>query len=651
VRKQTRQLVWLGLLTFFFSRPAAAAVPEWARQAAGQSIPTYDAETNAVVLLDETSYTVTAPTEYVERYRRVVKILRPDGRNEGDLSVYLREQDKLLSIHAWTIDGSSREYEVKDKEFAEKGEFDYELYSDVRQRTAQAPATQPGSIIAFEYEVRRHEWLNQLRWSFQEDIPIREARLIVQLPAGWQYKTSWASSAPVEPVGTSSNRWQWAVRDVPRIEPEPMMPYPGSIRRRMKVDYFASAGGNHNAASWEGLGRWYVGLTADRKVTTPGIAEKARQLTAGVSDFDGKLRALTTFLQSEVRYVAIEIGIGGWQPHAAADVFRARYGDCKDKATLLSSMLQEVGIRSYYSLISTHRGMADPAMPARSFNHAIVAIELPSDGHSSFVNGIVTTKSGQHLLLFDPTDEHTPVGELRSELQDSYALLVTESEGELIRTPLLPPDASVLSRSGLFTLSSDGALSGEVVEDRSGDHALWERYALIYANQQERTQRLEKFLNRSLKSFTLQSSDIQYLDDRQHDLVRKFSFTTPQYGQVRGPLMLVRPRVLGEKGVHLDSKPRRNPVEFEGASRETDTYEIEIPPDYKVDDIPAPVNVDVGFASYQSKIELSGSKLRYWREYTVRELRVNPDRIADLRKLEQAIGADESAAVVLIRSH
>jgi hypothetical protein len=200
-------------------------------------------------------------------------------------------------------------------------------------------------------------------------------------------------------------------------------------------------------------------------------------------------------------------------------------------------------------------------------------------------------------------------------------------------------------------LSSDGALSGEVVEDRSGDHALWERYALIYANQQERTQRLEKFLNRSLKSFTLQSSDIQYLDDRQHDLVRKFSFTTPQYGQVRGPLMLVRPRVLGEKGVHLDSKPRRNPVEFEGASRETDTYEIEIPPDYKVDDIPAPVNVDVGFASYQSKIELSGSKLRYWREYTVRELRVNPDRIADLRKLEQAIGADESAAVVLIRSH
>lgn len=634
-----------------FCWPASAAVPDWVRQVSALPITSYDAETNAVVLLDETSYTVTSPSEYVEHQRRVVKILRPDGRNKGDVAVYFRQQDKLISIHAWTIDSSGREYEVKDKEFAEKGEFGYELYSDWRLRTAQAPAAQPGSIIAFEYEVRRHEWLNQLQWSFQEDIPIREARLMVQLPAGWEYKTSWASATPVEPVQTGSNSWQWTVRDVPRIEPEPMMPYAGGLRRRMKLDYFAAGTTSPNAGSWEGLGRWYVGLTADRRIATPEIAEKARQLTAGVSDFDGKVRALTAFLQSEVRYVAISIGIGGWQPHAASDVFRARYGDCKDKATLLNTMLQEVGIRSYYSLISTHRGMADPAMPSRSFDHVIAAIEVPSDAHSNFTHAVITTKTGQRLLLFDPTDEHTPIGELRSELQDSYALLVTESEGELIRTPLLPPDASVLARSGLFTLSSDGTLSGEVVEDRSGDYALWERYALIYASQQERTQRLERFLNRSLKAFTLQSSEIQHLDDRQHDLVHRFKFTTPQYGQVRGPLMLVRPRVLGEKGIHLDSKPRRNPVEFEGASRQTDMYEIEIPPEYTVDDIPAPVNVDVGFASYQSKVEVSGSKLRYSRAYTVRELRVNPDRIADLRKLDGAIGADESAAVVLKRSH
>ena len=84
-----------------------------------------------------------------------------------------------------------------------------------------------------------------------------------------------------------------------------------------------------------------------------------------------------------------------------------------------------------------------------------------------------------------------------------------------------------------------------------------------------------------------------------------------------------------------------------GASRETDIFEIEIPPGYKVDDIPDPVKIDMGFASYQSKSEVTGSKLRYSREYVVRDLHVSPERLADLRKFEGMIGSDEMAAVVL----
>jgi hypothetical protein len=68
-----------------------------------------------------------------------------------------------------------------------------------------------------------------------------------------------------------------------------------------------------------------------------------------------------------------------------------------------------------------------------------------------------------------------------------------------------------------------------------------------------------------------------------------------------------------------------------------------------VDDVPDPVKIDVGFATYQSKIEVTGSKLRYSREYVVHDLSVNPDHMADLRKLEGTIGADEAAAVVLKR--
>jgi hypothetical protein len=647
VPQETRKFAWIVVaVLMLFCQHLRAAVPDWARQAAAQPVGTYDVETKAVVLLDETSYTVTAPGEYVQHHRRAVRILRPDGRDEGELGVHFGQKEKLLSVHAWTVDSSGREYELKDKDFMESSPYAEGLYDDIRFRVAKAPASAPGSVIAFEYEVHRHAWLNQLHWFFQDTIPVREARLTLNLPPGWEFKSSWAAASAVQPSQVG-NGWQWTVRDVPGIEHEPMMPAFLALSGRMELAYFDPGG--TAVGSWDGLGRWYSGLTNGRRTPTPEISEKVRQLTAGKTDFDGKLRALTSFMQSDVRYVGIWIGIGGYQPHPAGDVFHARYGDCKDKATLLSSMLQEAGIGSEYVLIDTERGTVHPDVPSAWFNHAILAVELPKEIGTDAYHSVVTAKTGKRYLIFDPTDEYTPVGELRSDLQDSYALLITDSRGELILTPTLSPDANIISRTGHFILSSDGTLVGEVVENRSGDHARAVRHALIHANQQQRLQHFEHQLSRSLRGFTLQSTDIQQLDQSQKNLVLTFKFTTPQYGQVRGPLMLLRPRVLGEKGFDVERKLRHYPVELEGTSRQTDVYEIEIPQDYKVDDVPDPVKIDVGFASYQSKIEVTGSKLRYSREYVIHDLSVNPDHMADLRKLEGTIGDDEAAAVVLKR--
>src|SRR5256885_1816734 len=83
-------------------------------------------------------------------------------------------------------------------------------------------------------------------------------------------------------------------------------------------------------------------LAKDRNKPDPAITAKAQELVQGKTGFRDRVDAIASFVQSDIRYVAIEIGIGGNQPHAAADTFKARYGDCKDKATLLSSMLNAV---------------------------------------------------------------------------------------------------------------------------------------------------------------------------------------------------------------------------------------------------------------------------------------------------------------------
>lgn len=636
----------LGMVPSLF-----AATPEWVRQAAAQSLPTYDPETKAVVLLDEVAITVSGPNEYLEHHRRVVKILRPEGREEGRISVYLSEHEKVHSIRCWSIDHAGKEFELKDKDFVERGMFGFELYTDLRARTGTCPAAEAGSIIAFEYEVQRHDWVSEFEWRFQEDIPVRLSHVVLTVPPGWEFKTLWGSKTSVEPTKGSGNSWEWTLHDLAAIEEESMSPPEWSLCLRMELVFFPPQQSIVRAAgSWESLGRWYAQLTADRRTPTPELSERARQLTAGKTDFDGKARALASFLQSDVRYVAIEIGIGGFQPHRAGDIFRVRYGDCKDKATLMSAMLHEVGIESEYVLIDTERGIVTPVLPSIHFNHAILAIELPQSINKDSYRSVVTAKSGKQYLIFDPTDPYTPFGDLRGNLQDTYALLVANGSGELIHTPLFQPSANVLARTGHFTLSAEGALSGEIVESMSGDHASRTRGFLLNASQQERSQQLERMLGRSLKGFTLEKTNIEQLDQLQQNLAITLDLNNPGYGQIRGPLMLVRPRIVGEKSFSLGLKPRHSPFQFADTSRETDVYEVELPKNYVVDDVPNPVNVDMGFATYQSKVEVTGTMLRYSREFVRRDVLIQPERTEDLRKLQGIIGADENSAVVLKRA-
>jgi hypothetical protein len=153
-----------------------------------------------------------------------------------------------------------------------------------------------------------------------------------------------------------------------------------------------------------------------------------------------------------------------------------------------------------------------------------------------------------------------------------------------------------------------------------------------------------------LNGFTLEKMDIQHLDQIEQKLVISLKLSAPGYGQIRGPLMLVRPRILGEKSFALERRPRQYPFQFERASHETDSFEIELPKDYSVEDVPDPVKVDAGFASYQSKVEVAGSTLRYTREFVRRDVLIGPEHTEELRKFLGTIGADEAAVVVLKRA-
>jgi hypothetical protein len=637
-----------ALLLLVLAVPAFAGlnVPDWMRQAASQTLPSYPSDTDAVVLLDETTFTVNGPADYTERYRRVVKILRPSGRSEAGLNAHLSGKDKLSFIHGWSIDSSGHEFEVKDKEFVESMLVTDSLYDDARTRQAVAAAAGPGTIVGFEFEVQRHAFLNELHWGIQEENPVRKVSLIVQLPSGYEYKDLWIGTDPIKPIDLGENRWQWTKTDVPRIEEEDYRPSLSALAARMQITYF---GGESPTVSdgWDALGKWYNGLTADRRNSTPEITSKVQQLIAGKADFDSKVRALTDFMQTEVRYVAIEIGVGSFQPHAASDVFRARYGDCKDKVTLLSTMLREAGIASHYVIIHTKRGVARKEVPSTIFNHAILAIEIPAGVDTSKYLSLLTSKAGQKMLLFDPTDSYTPLGEIGSHIQDRYALLVTPAGGEVVHTPVLEAGANRMVRRGRFTLKADGGLSGNVTELRTGDSASSWRASFRSSSEQERTKTIEQAISQSITTASLQNIQLEALEQKDKELVTRYDVSTNRYAQMAGELMLFRPRVIGRLAFGLEKKERKYPLVFDGVYRSENEYEIEIPSGYVVDDIPSPIKVESTFGTYESQTENKGSKIIYRRTFVGQTLEVPTDKIAEFRAFNDRIAADENSVVVL----
>jgi len=119
-------------------------------------------------------------------------------------------------------------------------------------------------------------------------------------------------------------------------------------------------------------------LSGERRQPDKTIEAKVQELTSGIDNVRNRLERLAEFVQKEIRYVSIQIGLGGYQPHPAPGILANRYGDCKDKATLLAAMLKSAGFDSFYIIINIDPYSVSPAAPVSLFlfNHAILAIKL-----------------------------------------------------------------------------------------------------------------------------------------------------------------------------------------------------------------------------------------------------------------------------------
>jgi len=637
----------LLLVSLSMGAPAFASrdsVPDWVRAAIAQPQGKFPAETSAVVLLDNTTLSVGSDGKSIEKHRRVVKILRPNGREQGLVGVPFDKDTKILSFHVWSVGPDGHEYQMKDDEMMEIGyPGQGNFYEDMRMKLAKPAGLDPGGVVAYEYEQRNAPYKHESTWFFQDDIPHMQQSYTLELPTGYAYQTVWAHHELVKPADLEGGRYRWDLSTTPAIDLDrvPMAPSMKSLMGRMTIHYAPKGQTSSPIGTWQEVGDFYDQLARDRMVSNPEIAAKTAELVAGKSDFYDKIESVGEFVQKQIRYFVIEKGIGGRQPHPAADIFHNRYGDCKDKATLLSAMLSSVNVHSILVLVDSDRGFVDPLAPSVLGNHAIAAIEIPKGYESPKLRSVVLAKSGRRYLIVDPTSEKTPFGQLESALQGGYGVLVEGKQSEIVELPVLSPTLNTVNRSAKFELQPDGSLKGNIVEKRFGDLSSYRRYLYTMGDAKEQKKELDRILGLDFGSFNVTDFKVENAEVLNKDLTTSFNLSADRFGRTMGGLLMVRPRVLGSEGMTLDKKARSIPIDLRQTMVAKDDFTIEIPAGYLVDELPDPVKLDVGFASYESSSQLTGNSLHYMRTYTVRQVSLPADRYADVQRLAAAIDADE----------
>ncbi len=278
-----------------------------------------------------------------------------------------------------------------------------------------------GAKLEINYRLEIEPYYPADRVSLAFDEPVEQLRVAIQGGgAGWR----WRLDGPAEgfDIVEAAGGVTVTASDLPAVEASDWGPRGADPMLRF---------GWGDDASWSGVGRWYTDLLQSVPRSSTPVRGLSQELIAGIDDPRQRLEALLAYVRKKVRYVAVEVGIGGFKPSPPEEVLARKWGDCKDKSLLLIDLLQEAGIEAHPALIySGRRNRIDDLFPSLQFNHLIVAVpasEVSYEADEPVNNG---------FFFVDPTQTRGSARWLQPADQDQHALVIHDGSATLARTAI-----------------------------------------------------------------------------------------------------------------------------------------------------------------------------------------------------------------------
>ncbi len=334
------------------------------------------------------------------------------------------------------------------------------VYTDAREKHVTVPGLSVGDSV--EYDVVKiakplipgQFWQD---WDFQRRVITLDEQLELNVPKDRELKLK--SPEGIEPsvkVEGDRKMYHWTTSNS-------TTPPPIDFFKNFHFDVATLLEGYRPAQaprvmfstfrSWSEVSDWYAQLEKDRRMPTPEIRLKAEEVATGLKTPDEKARALFYWVSQNVRYVSLSFGVGRYQPHHASDVLANRYGDCKDKAVLLESMLEAEGLQAHTVLANGNQDV-DPSVPnPLQFDHAFTFLHL-----------------GDATFWLDSTVGLFPFGYLLPQLRGKDVLVVSPDSGkDLRKTPVDMAVAAEYHVAVAGTVDLDDILDATVDLQTRGD--------------------------------------------------------------------------------------------------------------------------------------------------------------------------------------
>ena len=500
------------------------------------------------------------------------------------------------------------------------------VYTDYRQKHVTVPGLRPGETLEYEVITVTYKALAAGQFWMDHDFIkkgiVLDEQLEVDVPK--DRAITLKSKPGVDPQVSEENGrkiYRWKSSHLDRDDKDqdkkkahkPAKPEPPAVQLT-------------TFASWADLGIWYGGLEKDRREPTPEIRAKAAELTRDKSSDLDKVEALYDYVATNFRYISLSFGVGRYQPHAAADVLDNQYGDCKDKHTLLASLLEASGYHASSVLINSSVKL-DPEVPSPGqFDHVITLLPL-----------------GKDEVWMDSTTEVAPFRMLSASIRKKQALVIpARGTPHLEETPADPPVPNLQQQEMVGTISELGKLNTHVNIRLQGDSELYMRILFRRIPRSEWPNLLKRMSQ--LSGLDGDVSDPKVTDPaatRQPFMV-EYQVAVPNFldwtkKKSEMPLPMSQINLVDADEDNTD--PDGDAIEFGSTSQYLFRWQLTFPAKY-VMRAPLPFAMKRDYAQYEATYKVDGNVFTSERKLVTSARELPAARVNDYVAFRHAVGVD-----------